>query len=49
MKLCMYPKKTVRVHTHSTDEGQREDSSNQIDGSEIDVKLMGQFDMGEGK
>ncbi len=30
----------------STDEGQREDSSSFVDGSEIDVKAMGQFNMG---
>ena len=32
----------------STDEGQREDSSNLIDGSSIDLELMGTFDMGFG-
>ncbi|MBR3244077.1 MAG: hypothetical protein IKF90_15500, partial [Parasporobacterium sp.] len=30
----------------STDEGQRQDSSSLIDASEIDIKAMGQFDMG---
>ncbi len=30
----------------STDEGQREDSSSLIDASDIDVKVMGQFNMG---
>ena len=30
----------------STDEGQRADSSSFVDGSEIDVKAMGQFNMG---
>ena len=32
----------------STDEGQREDSSNLIDGSSIDLEAMGTFDMGFG-
>ena len=32
----------------STDEGQRQDSSALVDASEIDVEVMGQFDMGGG-
>ena len=32
----------------STDEGQREDSSNLIDGSSIDLEMMGTFNMGMG-
>ena len=30
----------------STDEGQQQDSSSFVDGSEIDVKTMGEFNMG---
>ncbi|MBO4458729.1 MAG: CotH kinase family protein [Butyrivibrio sp.] len=30
----------------STDEGQKQDSSNLVDASDIDVKVMGEFDMG---
>ncbi len=32
----------------STDEGQRQDDSNFVDASDIDVSVMGQFDMGGG-
>ena len=32
----------------STDEGQKQDSSSLVDASDIDVKVMGEFDMGKG-